>query len=51
MRRSLANACQPVVWRSGVTASVMHSKRSVQSPVLRIKASAGLAPSVFAKAP
>ena len=51
MRRSRASACQPVQWRSGVIASVRHRKRRVQSPVARISASAGLAPSVFATAP
>ena len=51
MRRSRASAVQPVHWRSGVTASVRHRKRSIQSPVPRISASAGLAPRLLASAP
>ena len=51
MRRKRSSAgCLSSV-RSGVTASVMQSSRNVQSPVARINASAGLAPSVAALAP
>ena len=51
MRRKRASAGVPVITRSGVTASVMHRKRSVQSPVERIRYSAGLAPSWSVNAP
>ena len=47
MRRKRARAGCFVHNRNGVTASTMHRKRSVQSPVARISASAGLAPSWF----
>ncbi len=45
MRRSRASTCQPVIRRSGVTASVTHSITSVQVPVERVTNSTGLAPS------
>ena len=51
MRRKRASAVCLVITRSGVTASVMHRKRSVQSPVARIRYSAGLAPSPLVNAP
>src|SRR5262245_51657826 len=51
MRRKRARAGWRATTRTGVTASVRHRKRRVQSPVERISASAGLGPSVFAKAP
>ena len=47
MRRKRASAGCSVHTRSGVTASVRHRKRSTQSPVPRISASAGFGPSVF----
>jgi hypothetical protein len=50
MRRMRAKPVQPVSTRSGVINKVRHSKRSVQSPVERIKASAGLAPNWSANA-
>src|SRR5262245_41699382 len=51
MRRSRASADTPVHWRSGVTASVRHRKRSVQSPSERIRVSAGLGPSARSTTP
>ena len=51
MRRRRSSAFQPVMCRSGVTASVRHRKRSTQSPVPRSKASAGLAPRLLLMAP
>ena len=43
MRRKRASAAVPVTTRTGVTARVMHRKRKAQSPVDRIRYSAGLA--------
>src|SRR5450756_2043691 len=48
MWRKRASADMPVMTRNGVTASTTHKKRSVQSPVARDKASAGLAPNWLA---
>ena len=45
MRRSRISQFHCVRRRKGVTASVMHRKYSVQSPVLRVMNSTGLAPS------
>src|SRR3990167_7629800 len=44
MRRSRAKAGQLAMVRKGVTVNTTHSMRSVQSPVARTRASAGLAP-------
>ena len=51
LRRMRASPVRPKASRSGVTASVMHSRRSTQSPVPRISASAGLAPRPSVAAP
>src|SRR5438067_13636571 len=51
MRLKRASAGWFAITRSGVTASVMHRNRSVQSPVERSRYSAGFAPRLFVAAP
>ena len=43
MRRNRMSQCHPVRRRSGVTASVMHKKRSVQTPVSFVMSLSGFA--------